>query len=91
MILREEIKETIRSAVVEVTDLAILDDDTCLLDSHLRIPPVAFLYIFDIIEKQLNFPVCDFFAKNTFEVMTLKNLTEALYYEQTLAVKKCSV
>ena len=79
MLTKEQIEKSIRDAVCEVTgkkDFGSLDS---LIDKDSGIMPVNFLYIFDILEKELNLPVCKVFENNGYDVMCVKNLTDAIY------------
>lgn len=79
MITKEQIEKSIRDAILKVTgkkDLGSLDS---LIDKDMGIMPVDFLYIFDILEKELNLPVCKIFENNGYDVMCVNNLTDAIY------------
>jgi len=78
MASKEIIERAICDAVRDVTGLVDIEKDESLIDGGLSIEPVDFLYIFDILEKKLQLPVCDIFKNHTFEVMTINNLTDAL-------------
>ncbi len=75
---KEIMVNTILAAVEEVTGILDLENDTSLIDRDLAIMPACFLYIFDMLEKRLQLPVYDIFIDNTFEVMTVENLSNAL-------------
>lgn len=79
MYSKEGIEKAIREAVKDVTGITIFDKDTSLIDSKMNILPAQFLYIFDLLEKKLQIPVHDIYIKQTFEVMTVGNLTDALF------------
>jgi hypothetical protein len=83
MNLKESIEKTIREAIKNVTGITALDEDDSLLDRELNILPANFLYIFDILEEKLKLPVHDIFIDHTYEVMTVKNLTNALLVLET--------
>jgi len=76
---KEVIQAAIYDAVREVTGISHFEKNASLIDKDLRIGPASFLYIFDILEKQLQVPACDIFQNHTYEVMTISNLTEALF------------
>ncbi|SHH84864.1 hypothetical protein SAMN02745823_01176 [Sporobacter termitidis DSM 10068] len=76
---KEVIENTIRDAVKDVTGITNLEKDASLIDRELAIIPACFLYIFDILEKKLELPVYNIFKDHTFEVMTVENLTNALF------------
>ena len=75
----EEISKAICNAITEVTGVVSLDKDASLISRDSGIAPASFLYIFDILEKQLQIPVHDIFKTHTFEVMTTDGLTAAIY------------
>ena len=79
MITKEYIEKTIRDAVCEVTDKKDFSSSDSLIDKDMGIMPVDFLYIFDILEKELNLPVCKIFENNGYDVMCVNNLTDAIY------------
>jgi len=76
---RDDLEKAIRKAIEEVTGITDLEDDDNLMSRKLRIQPSAFLYIFDILEKELELPVYEVFKHNTYENMTLCGLTDTLY------------
>jgi hypothetical protein len=76
---KEAIEKTIREAVKDVTGIAFLEKDASLIDRELDIIPANFLYIFDILEEKLQLPIHDVLINHTFEVMTVENLTDALF------------
>lgn len=76
---KAEIETTIRKALDKVVKCGDIDENSCLLDKEAKIIPSNFIYIFDEIEHMLDLPVCKIFENNTYEVMTVKNLTEAIY------------
>jgi hypothetical protein len=80
---RESIEHKIREAVGDVTGTTNLDKNVSLIDRAALIIPVCFLYIFDILEKSLELPVYDIFTNHSFEVMTVENLTDALFELET--------
>jgi len=76
---KEDIEQAIRDAVGRVTGITELDSDLNLVSKELGIAPANFLYIFDIFEKALGLPIHDILKSNNYQVMTVANLTEALY------------
>jgi hypothetical protein len=76
---REDIEKAIREAVGDVTGITGLDDDANLTDTALGIAPANFLYIFDILERRLQVPAHDVLKTSGYQVMGIKNLTDALY------------
>ena len=78
MLTKEQIEKTIRDAVCEVTGKKDFSSSDSLIDKDMGIMPVDFLYIFDILEKVLKLPVCKIFENNGYDVMCVKNLTDAI-------------
>ena len=76
---KEMIEDIIRDAVKNVTGITALERDTNLIDQELKIIPVDFLYIFDILEKKLQVPAHNIFIDHTFEVMSVAKLADALF------------
>jgi hypothetical protein len=83
MISKADIKAYIKKAVKDTIGSEPLDGDASLLGAGLNIPPAGFLYIFDILEQQLRLPICDVFTNHSFDVMSVDNLTDAIYEMQT--------
>ena len=81
---KEYIENSIRDAVFKVTGIKELDETTNLISKELGVIPVNFLYIFDILEENLELPVSQIFADNSYEVMCIKKMTDAFYKLQTL-------
>jgi len=71
------VEKRIREALKDVIGITDIDSDANLLDTEQNINPVDFIYIFDMLEKNLNLPVHDIFSSRTFDVMTVENLTNA--------------
>ena len=84
MYSKEYIENSIRDAVFKVTGIKELDETTNLISKELGVIPVNFLYIFDILEENLELPVSQIFADNSYEVMCIKKMTDAFYKLQTL-------
>lgn len=76
---KEDIEKIIREAVINVTGITLLKKIDNLIGKDLNIMPADFLYIFDILGKELQLPVHDIFINYTFEVMIVENLTDALF------------
>ena len=74
MLTTEEIKEIIRDVIKQVVGIDPVDENTNLLDSEIGIFPAYFIYIFDMISKKTELPVCRILETSTFEVMTIYNL-----------------
>jgi hypothetical protein len=79
MYSKECIGRLIKESIKDVTGITILDKDTSLIGSNMSILPAKFLYIFELLEKKLQLPVHDIYKEYTFEVMTIENLTDALF------------
>jgi len=75
----KEIRSIVRKAVVEVTRDTDICDDANLLERDGSIMPADFLYIFDIIEKNISFSVNKFFAECTIADMTIENIARTVY------------
>lgn len=73
------IEQAIREAVYKVTGIKDLEKDRSLIDRDMNIMPANFLYIFEILEEELRLPVCQIFIGNSYEVMCVENLTNAIY------------
>ena len=76
---REEIEVMVREVVKDVTGVETRSPDASLIDRETGIIPADFLYIFDQLEQKLRAPVCGIFEEYTYEVMTVRNLADALY------------
>ena len=74
----EDIIKVIRKAVEDVAGIVNLDDNASLVDKNLRIAPADFLYIFDILEKEVQVNVYDVLKDNTYHVMTVNGLATAI-------------
>ena len=85
MYTKEAIRETIRFAVKKVTGIKDIDDDMFLGDETLKIAPANFIYIFDIIEKQLELPIHKVVETHSFMVMTINNLATATFELSTVS------
>ena len=78
MIENENIENLIREVICDVTGLAVDDTTQNLVGMHSEILPVEFLYIFEILERKLKVPLCNIFTTHGYEVMTIKNLANAI-------------
>ena len=72
------IEKVICDTIRDVSGIEHLEKDASLIGRDSGISPVDFLYIFDLLEKQLQMPVSDIFINYTFEVVTVNNLAAAL-------------
>lgn len=75
---KKEVIESIRKAVFEVTGNKVESDETSLLDTRLGITPADFLYIFDLLEKELKIPAVDILKDHDYTVMRIDDMSEAL-------------
>lgn len=82
MYTADEIRQVVEIAVKEVTGKPF-NTDKSLIDRDSGIMPANFLYIFEILEEKLNLPVCSIFETNSYEVMTIDNLSKAIFTLQT--------
>ena len=78
MYSKSAIEKTIQNTIKDVTGIAALEKDASLIDRELDIHPAKFLYIFDILERELMIPVHEVFTTQSFDVMTIGNLTDAI-------------
>lgn len=78
MYAKKEVIELIRKVVFEVTGNKVESDGMSLLDTRLGINPVDFLYIFDLLEKELEVPAVDILKDHDYTVMRIDNMSEAL-------------
>lgn len=74
---KEEIRKCIIDVVKEVTHQEIENEN--LLDSRLGIHPVDFLYIFDLLEKELKLPVIKIIDVSDYNVMQIDRLCDAIW------------
>lgn len=82
---KEEIKKYIIDIVKEVTQQEIENEN--LLDSRLAIHPVDFLYIFDLLEKELKLPVIKVMEASDYNIMQIDRLCDAIWNLQKGANK----
>lgn len=75
---KKEVMELIREVVFEVTGNKVESDEISLLDTSLNINPADFLYIFDLLEKELKVPAVDILKDHDYTVMRIDNMSEAL-------------
>jgi len=79
MISKTEVEKAIRDTIEAVTGKSDLESDASLIDREMGIHPATFLYIFDKLEKDLQLDVCDVLRTQTFQVMTIGKLTDAIH------------
>lgn len=75
---KKEVIESIQKVVFEVTGNKVESDEISLLDTSLRITPADFLYIFDLLEKELEVPAVDILKDHDYTVMKIDDMSEAL-------------
>jgi hypothetical protein len=76
---KEYIEKTLRETIKDITGITDLAGDACLVGRELNIVPVNFLYIFDKLAKTLQLDVYDILKDNSYQVMTVDKLTDAVY------------
>ena len=89
MYTKNDIENAVRDSIKSVTGIEALDKDASLVDSILGISPASFLYIFDILENNYLLSAYDILRTKDFHIMTIKNLTDALY-EQSVEMLEAS-
>ena len=76
---REKYMERVIYDVVKaVTDIDVIDVEDSLLDIKYGIFPADFLYIFSLIEREVGCDVTTILVGSTHEVMSIKNLAQAI-------------
>lgn len=75
---KKQLNNLIRNTVSKVTGINIESDEVSLLDTRYQINPVDFLYIFEVLEKELGISPADILKKNDYTVMKINNMSEAL-------------
>lgn len=75
---KRELVHLIKGAVYEVTNVEIEDEKMNLLDNRLNIHPADFLYIFDLLEKELHIPVADILRDHDHTIMEVGAMGDAL-------------
>ena len=83
MLTIDEIKEIIRESLNRVVGIGLIDENASLLDSEVGIFPTYFIYIFDMLSKKTELPVCKILEHATFKVMTIHNLAVEIDKMQT--------
>lgn len=78
MYTKKEVIELIRKVVLEVTGNKVESEEMSLLDTRLGINPVDFLYIFDLLEKELKVPVVDILKDHDYTIMKINYMSEVL-------------
>ena len=76
---RQDVERIIKQVVMDVTSLTGLEESTNLLDRELSIFPADFLYIFDLLERELQVDVYSILRNNTYRMMTVGVMADELY------------
>ena len=74
----ENIENTIKNVISDVTSITINDTNQNLVGKNSHIMPSDFLYIFEILEQKYNVQLCNIFTTHGYEIMTIKNLANAI-------------
>lgn len=75
---KRDLLKLIQRAVYEVRQIRVDSEKTNLLDTDLNICPADFLYIFDLLEKELHVPAVNILIGNSYRIMEIGNMSEAL-------------
>lgn len=75
---KSELIDLIKKIVYEVTNVKVEDETVNLLDNRLDIHPADFLYIFDLLEKELHFPVTDILRNHDHTIMEIGVMGDVL-------------
>lgn len=75
---KKDIRNLIRKIVFDVTKVHVESENTSLLDTRLKIHPADFLYIFDLLEKELHIPVVNIFIDQDYTIMRVDRMSEAI-------------
>lgn len=78
-----QIEDIIVETINKNTQKVIDNKDMHLLSDKLKIPVVEYLYVFDELEKKLDFPVAKIFEKNDYTVFTVHNFANAIWNKMT--------
>ena len=73
------LQSLITEVIYEVSNISLDSMDINLLDSRLNMKPSDFIYIFDILEKKTGLPVVDLFKNHDYTIMTVENITNAMF------------
>ena len=79
---KEDIEKVLRRVLSDFVTGDDIGMDASLLDREIGIAPVDFLYIFDALEKELSLNVHSILENNTYHVMTIRMLTDAIFNMQ---------
>ncbi len=72
----KEIEHIIEEAVWKVTGRRLPSSETSLLNTDMDIPVVDFLYVFDLLEKELGLSITDILKTADYTVMSPHNLAK---------------
>lgn len=75
---KSDLAELIKKAVYEVTQIHVDCGKTNLLDTSMDICPADFLYIFDLLEKELHVPAVDILNGRSYHILEIDAMSEAL-------------
>ncbi|GFI26016.1 hypothetical protein IMSAGC012_01131 [Lachnospiraceae bacterium] len=75
---KSDLAALIRKTVYEVTQIKVDGGKTNLLDTATGIRPADFLYIFDLLEKELHIPAADILIGHSYRIMEVDAMSEAL-------------
>ena len=83
MYSKEKIADIVKNAIYEVTKIRIDNDDINLLSEELKIFPADFLYVFEIIERNIEVSIGSIFVDYGYEAFEVKRFIKIiceLYY-----------
>ena len=75
----KELEKMIAETVEEVCGVPVLDYNLNLNSNQLDIPAAEFLYVFDDLEKKLDYPAASILADSDYTIFTVHNLATALH------------
>jgi len=81
---KEDVQSAVKNALKRVTGIEILSERENLLKAEVGIAPAKFLYVFDELQEGLQLPVYEIFKNQTFVVMSVENLSTALFELQAI-------
>lgn len=87
---KKEIMKLIQKTVFEVTKIHVDNEKINLLDTSLDICPADFLYVFDLLEKELNISIVEILIRYPYYVMELDHMSDALL-ELLESVDSCTI
>jgi len=75
----ENIEQLLVSIIKDICEINVDDKDLNLLSDEADITMADFLYVFDILEKQLDLPVVSILEHNDYTVFTVRNIASEIY------------